>query len=476
MSKNTQVIIRELQALIGKEKVITDSEILRRQSIDYVGYRNFERYHREYLAIVPICITKPDNVQDVSKILVYLNENKINCVPKTGYSGATGGAEAGDDVTVVIDGSNMNRIIKFDEQNMLVTVQCGTPLEYLEKYLNKKGYTTGHYPQSLPMAQMGGLVATRSIGQFSTLYGGIEDMVIGLEAVLPDGRIIRIKNVPRRSAGPDIRHLFIGSEGVLSYITEVSVKLFKYNPDSRWMQAYAVKDMETGLEILREIMINGYKPAVARLHDSGEAATSYSQFVNEGESILLFIVDGPKEIADVTGAAIESISCKSDARPVGTKPLEQWLIHRNDLCDQMDDNNNLRNDVVAETCEVAANWTEIGQIYDNVMQRVMNEIDDLVYITGHSSHSYINGTNIYFMYGYKALKDFDKNRDMYFKLLGIILEETLKLGGTIAHHHGIGKYRANWTKEEHNGAYCLLEMLKNAFDPKGIMNKGTLLP
>lgn len=476
MSKRTQAIINDLKMLIGEEKIVTDPEVLKRQSVSYVGYRNYERYHKQYFAIIPICIAKPDNVQEVSKILAYLNENKINCVPKTGGSCSTGGTEAGADITVIVDGSNMNKIVKFDEENMLVTVQCGTPLEYLENYANQRGYTTGHFPQSLPMAHMGGLTATRSIGQFSTLYGGIEDMVVGLEAVLPDGEIVRIKNVPRRAAGPDIRHLFIGSEGTLAYITEVTVKLFKYDPASRWMQAYSVKDMNTGLDILREIMVNGYKPAVTRLHDYGEASVGYSEFVQEGECILLFIAEGPKAIADVTGAAIDSFAKAKGARALGTKPVEIWLVHRNDLCNQLDDNDTLRSGCVAETCEVAANWTEIGRIYENVIARAQNEIEGLVTFTGHASHCYMQGTNIYFMYSFQAEADFGKTREKYFRVLGLIVEETLKLGGTIVHHHGIGKHRARWIKDEHGSAYRLLETLKKAFDPNGIMNKGTLLP
>ena len=134
-------------------------------------------------------------------------------MPRTGGSSVTMGLEPVEG-GVILDGSDMNEIIEIDEKNRIVTAKCGTPLEYLEEVLNKKGYTTGHYPQSLPLASLGGLVATRSIGQFSTLYGGIEDVIVGLEAVLADGTIVRIKNVPRRSTGPDLRHLFIDSEGM----------------------------------------------------------------------------------------------------------------------------------------------------------------------------------------------------------------------------------------------------------------------
>ena len=120
----------------------------------------------------------------------------------------------------------MKKIINIDTYNMQVTCECGVVLEDLENKVRELGFTTGHSPQSKPLAQMGGLVATRSIGQFSTMYGGIEDMLAGVEAVFPDGTITNIKAVPRRAAGPDIRHIVLGNEGALCFITEVTVKLF----------------------------------------------------------------------------------------------------------------------------------------------------------------------------------------------------------------------------------------------------------
>ena len=130
---------------------------------------------------------------------------------------------------------------------MQATAQCGVPLQALEDEARKLGLTTGHSPQSKPVAHMGGLVATRSIGQFSTLYGGIEDMVVGLEAVFPGGDVARIKNVPRRAAGPDIRHVVIGNEGALCFITEVTVKLFPYLPENNTYLGWTLKSMKTGL-------------------------------------------------------------------------------------------------------------------------------------------------------------------------------------------------------------------------------------
>lgn len=468
--------IDQLEKIVGAGKIITDEQVLKRQAGDYVGYRLWERFNGKYLTKTSNCIVKVQNTTQVSEVLKFLNDNRICMIPVTGNSSCTGAIEPIEDISVVIDGSDMNEIIKVDEENMIVTVQCGVALEYLEQYLNEKGYTTGHYPQSLPMASIGGLLATRSIGQFSTLYGGIEDLVVGLEAVLPNGEIVRIKNVPRRAVGPDLRHIFIGCEGTYAYITEASLKLFKYNPDNYWKMAYGVENMQKGLDLIQEVMKEGFKPAVVRLHDEIEVENHYSEFMKEGESLLLFIADGPRELADATGEGIERIAKKHNARTIGPKPLDIWLKVRNNLCDEINELPANQRGLVSDTTEISANWSEVGKLYYTVRKRIENEIENISYITGHSSHSYVQGTNIYFMFGFKAMEDFDETRAEYMKLLGIIMEETLKVGGSIAHHHGCGKYRAGWTKEEHGSSYKVMKTIKDTFDPNGVMNTGTLFP
>jgi alkyldihydroxyacetonephosphate synthase len=189
----------------------------------------------------------------------------------------------------------LNQIIKIDEYNMQATVQAGVVLQHLENELNQRGLTTGHSPQSKPVAKYGGLVATRSIGQFSTLYGGIEDMVVGLECVFPDGHVSRIKNVPRRSGGPDIRHIVVGNEGSLCYITEVTVKLYRHFPEYHTFFGYLVKDVASGIKVLREVMVNGYRPSVARVYSEEDARQHFYHF-HKGKCVLLFMAEGNKGI------------------------------------------------------------------------------------------------------------------------------------------------------------------------------------
>ena len=283
-------LILGLKKVVGDDRVITDDASIEVASRDYIGFRRYHRSDGKIWVPKAACVVKPADTQQASEVLKFLNANKADVVPRTGGSSVTMGLEPVEG-GVILDGSDMNEIIEIDEENRIVTAKCGTPLEYLEEVLNKKGFTTGHYPQSLPLASLGGLVATRSIGQFSTLYGGIEDVIVGLEAVLADGTIVRIKNVPRRSTGPDLRHLFIGSEGMLGFVTEVSLKLYPYKPENRWMHAYGVIGMKRGLDFIREVMIAGYKPAVVRLHDKYEVAERMGAPAPEGYDMLLFIAE-----------------------------------------------------------------------------------------------------------------------------------------------------------------------------------------
>lgn len=469
-------IIKGLQEIIEADRVLFDEASVLDAAKDYIGFRVYQRADGKNFAPRAACVVKVKSTEEASAVLKFLNENNIDVVPRTGGSSVTLGVEP-QEGGVIIDGSLMNEIIEVNEENMSVTVRCGTPLEYLENYLNERGYTTGHFPQSLPMASIGGLIATRSIGQFSTLYGGIEDLVVGLEAVMADGEIIRIKNVPRRSCGPDLRHLFIGNEGLLGFISEATLKIFKYRPEERWMCAYGIKDMQEGFKMIHDIVTDGYKPAVIRLHDAAEVMMILGLNgggLPDGYAMILFLCEGPKAIADATGAAIDKYAEKYEAVRLGDKPVLSWLQTRNDVCGKMDDGQYYKMGAVADTCEISGNWDEISKIYEDVTSRAIEEIDSLLYIGGHSSHSYMQGTNIYFTFAFMEDSS-DTAQEDYMKVIRVILEETLKHGGSIAHHHGSGKYRTQWMPQEHGSSYPLMYKLKEALDPNHILNKGVLL-
>ncbi len=464
-------IVEFFNSVLGKERVLTSEEVLHEYSTDITGMRMVQKVFGWKSESLATAVLKIKTKEEAQKVLEFMNEHNIVNVPRTGGSGVCLGLETPKD-SVVIDLSDMNKIIEINEENFTVTCECGVPLAELEETLNKKGYTTGHFPQSLPLAQIGGLIATRSIGQFSTMYGGIEDLLVGVEGVLPTGELVYIKNNPRKSTGPDLRHVWLGSEGAFGIITEATVKIFKL-PQERVMQAFAFDNFHTGLTIIKELMQDGWHPAVTRLHDQVEAKESYGPFLQEGENVLLFISEGAKSYATAEGAAVREKALAHGCRELGSKPLELWLVHRNAICDHLDVY--AKQGAVADTCEISAMWSDIGKIYDEVRARFVKEVPGLVQVSGHSSHSYVQGTNIYFMFGAMAKPgDIEYAEKLYNQMFDIVLQTTLKHGGSICHHHGVGRYRTKYMKEELGTSHIMLEKMKQVFDPKNIMNQGVL--
>ncbi|MCP3029879.1 FAD-binding oxidoreductase [Halobacillus sp. A1] len=477
MGLTKEHIISELKAIVSEDQIITDEQVLKENSVD--RFRKYETIHGVYTQPLPAAVVKVKNEQEVADLLKFMNENNINAVPRTGGSATEGGLETVVENSLVIDGSAMNEIVSIDEYDMLATVKCGVPLEELEDKLREQGLTTGHSPQSKPLAQMGGLVATRSIGQLSTLYGGIEDMVIGVEAVFPNGEITKIKNIPRRAAGPDIRHVIIGNEGALCYITEVTVKVFQYKPENNQYYGYLLDDMKSGFEILREVMVQGYRPSVARLYDPEDAADHFN--FAKGKCVLIFMAEGPKSIAEATGKAIEDIVAEfAESERVESHLIQNWFENLNwdpskvsEERQEIKETNN-----IGFTTEVSGSWGVINDIYERCIKRVREEIPHITMLGGHSSHSYMNGTNMYFVYYYDLvdIKPEEEITKYHYPINKIIVEETIAAGGSMVHHHGVGKHRTPWIKDEYGSSYYILETLKKAFDPNGIMNKGTIFP
>jgi alkyldihydroxyacetonephosphate synthase len=479
MSLTPAAIVEGLQQILGNENVLTDAHLLQQRSID--NFRKLENIFGVYTLPTPAAVAMVRSTDDAAAVLAFADEHGINVVARTGGTATEGGLETVVENSIVMDGSGMNQIVSVDAYNMQATVQCGVPLQVLEDRARELGLTTGHSPQSKPVAQMGGLVATRSIGQFSTLYGGIENMVVGLEVVFPGGKVARIKSVPRRAAGPDIRHIVIGNEGALCFITEVTVKLFPYMPENNIFLGWTLKSMKTGFDVLREVMVAGYQPSVARLYDPEDAALHFSHFAAADDCVVLFMAEGAAGITKATAAGIEEIV----ARHPGCMPVESQLIATwfDDLVwgpekITREDERIRTTHNVNRTTEISADWSSINGIYEGALARIRSEIKGLTLLGGHSSHSYINGTNMYFNYFYDLIDcaPEDEPTKYYLPIIAIICEETLRHGGSIVHHHGIGKARARWVKDEYGTSYQMLETLKRAFDPNGIMNMGTIIP
>ncbi len=306
-------------------------------------------------------------------------------------------------------------------------------------------------------------------------------MAVGLEAVLPGGEVVRIKNVPRRAAGPDIRHILIGNEGALAVITEVTVKVFTYQPENDRFLGYLVDSLPAGVAGLREVIVAGYRPSVARAYSEEDAAQHFSHFA-DGKAVVVVVAEGPAGIAEATAAGVESIFTDIPHEKVDSALIKSWFDNLNWGPDKIDAEKRemLERSHLGYTTEVSIDWSGVAELFESVMRRARTEFPraaDLTMLGAHSSHSYQTGTNLYFVYDYNiTCAPREEITEYHEPLNAIVVEEALRLGGSMVHHHGIGKYRTPWTREEHGSAFVLLQTLKDGLDPRGIMNRGTIFP
>ncbi len=313
-------------------------------------------------------------------------------------------------------------------------------------------------------------MATRAAGQFSTRYGNIEDLCLGLEAVLPSGAVVRLEPVvPRASVGPNLRELFLGSEGTLGVITEVTFRVHPL-PETRTLASFAFPTMAAALDTVRRVLRVGWRPAVLRAYDQVEAARQFSRWVPADACLLLVVCEGPGALVQAESGACAREAATGGGQAVGSEPVAHWLEARNKVptWDFF-----LDREMLADTIEVAATWDRIGTVYDTVVE-ALSGAPGVVVASGHSSHGYPQGTNIYFTFVMKP-EPFTEAEPAYLEAWARALRATLAAGGTISHHHGIGRLRAPWLERELGSAYPLLRDLKRALDPSGIMNPGALV-
>jgi alkyldihydroxyacetonephosphate synthase len=477
LSRDT--IVRRLTSLLDPGDVVTDEPSLREASVD--RFRKYTAVHGIFDGPLPVAIARARSTEQVARVLELAQDHLINVVPRTGGTATEGGLETVVEDTVVLDGSAMDTILDVNPVDMMVTAQCGVPLQVLEDTLRAQGLTTGHSPQSKPIAQLGGLVATRSIGQLSTLYGGIEDLVVGLEAVFPGGVVTRIKNVPRRAAGPDVRHVVIGNEGALCFVTEVTLRVFRYRPENNHYLGFLLDDFATAVDALRELVTDGYRPSVCRAYSVEDARQHFAHFARD-RCVVVLVAEGPRPLADATADAIEALFAGRAHDRVEPRLVEEWFENLNWGRDEIDAEKRtmLERSHLGYTTEVSVDWSRVGELFDAVMHRIRSEFPragDLTMLGAHSSHSYQTGTNLYFVYDYRiGCEPRAEITEYHLPLNAIIVEESLRVGGSMVHHHGVGKYRTPWVREEHGTAYYLLDGLKRVFDPAGVMNAGTLYP
>jgi alkyldihydroxyacetonephosphate synthase len=407
--------------------------------------------------------------EEVSRLLGWANEKGI---PVTAWGAGSGvvGAALATQGGIVLDLAGLNRILALDETNLLIQVQAGMMGHHLEAELNTRGYTLNHSPQSLDRSTVGGWIATRACGQFSSRWGGIEDLALALTVAMASGEVVTTRLAPRAAMGPDIRNIFIGSEGTLGVVLDVTLKIFPL-PEVRLFETISFPSIESGLTGMRRLMQSGLRPFLIRFYDADESifvARWSAGTPPPGAHVFILGCEGLAEVAKAEYRASMKILQSEGGRVLGSAIAEGWMDHRFDFSGV--ENRLARPGGVAETIEIAGMWDRMLETY----QALKHNLSPLAeHVLGHFSHAYPQGVSLYMILLGEAA-DAKAAESRLREIWDVAMRTSIEQGAAISHHHGIGLARQAYLQQELGAGFEVLERIKYALDPQGILNPGKL--
>ncbi|MBA3263169.1 MAG: FAD-binding oxidoreductase [Thermoleophilaceae bacterium] len=486
--------VRERLARVVGEGHVRDDRAVRVGHAAGRSYPDLVRLRSGNLAGAPDAVVEPGSADEVRTLLAACADARVAVVPFGGGTSVVGGVDPvadGFPAVVSLDLARLDRVMAVDRTSLTATLEAGLFGPEAERRLAAEGVTLGHFPQSFEYSTVGGWVATRSAGQASTGYGRIDELVEGLRLVAPAGEVAR-RPVPATAAGPDVRELLVGSEGVLGVICEATLRV-RALPAARRYEGWSFRSFAEGHEALRVMEQGDASPDVVRLSDEEETrlslalASTGSATERAGRAYLrmrgheggcLAIVGFEGEEDEVerrrlhTGALLRA----GGGVLLGRKPGAAWLRGRYAgpyLRDAL-----LDHGAFVETLETATSWSNLPTLYAAVgdaLRKSLSERGTPPLIMCHVSHLYRSGASLY--YTFLARQQADVPLDQWRAAKSAACDAIVSNGGTITHHHAIGRDHAKWLSAEIGEVGVdLIRAAKERLDPVGIMNPGKLLP
>ncbi len=458
-------ILTELEDAVGRENCSTRVIDKVTHSVDYFWLsrmwadRGKEMPQGDFLV-------SPKNAKEVSKVLKIANYYKIPVTTWGGGGGTQGGAipVCGG---ILLDTKRMNEIYQVNEEGMYIECGAGAIYKHIEWAANERGYSTMHFPSSLTCSTVGGFLAHRGIGVVSTKYGKIDDMVLQMEVVLPNGDIILTSSAPKHAAGPDLNQIFIGSEGTLGIITKAQIRIY-VQPEERRFRGFLFKDMHGAFAASRELL-QIFKPSVMRLYDDAETASLIKKIVGVAKpgAFMNIAYEGKKELVDVEEKILLETFAKYGAEDLGSEYGEKWWDekitffypgHMMDLPQMFG------------TMDTIAPYDKIEGIYWAMKKAIETKFPNIRFIA-HFSHWYEWGCMIYdrFICDNPPQDPIEAMR-LHNEVWNVGVRTAIANGGVVNDHHGVGIKLGRLMKEQYGPAMQVFEGIKKSLDPNGIMN------
>lgn len=447
----------------------------------------------------------PKSEQQVVKVIEGANNMNVVVIPIGGGTSVSSALECPPEEKRSIcsmDMALMDKILWIDDTNLLCRAQAGIIGQSLERQLNAKGFTCGHEPDSIEFSSLGGWVATRASGMKKNKYGNIEDLMVHVNMVTPRGVIHKQCQVPRISSGPDLHHVILGSEGILGVITEVTIKIFAL-PEVKKYGSIVFPTFEHGVNFFREVARQRCQPASLRLVDNeqfimGQAlkleAKSFWQSLMSKVSKLYItkwkgfqvdemvaatcVYEGTAEEVETQerrlNAIAESFSGVAGGEENGKYGyrLTFAIAYLRDL--------GMEYSVMGESFETSIPWDKVLNLCRNVKQLIRREakangVKYPVLASCRVTQVYDSGACVYFYFGFNY-RGVANPIEVYDKIETAARDEIIACGGSISHHHGVGKLRKQWMPSTvGETGLAVIKAIKKELDPQNIFANGNIV-
>jgi alkyldihydroxyacetonephosphate synthase len=477
---------------VGEERVFAGKEDRLRHATGR-GYADLARLRRGRLEGAPDAVLLPADAAAVQRVLRACAGEGVAVVPFGGGTSVVGGVEplrGAHERLVSLDLSCLRRV-EVDERSLTATLGAGLRGPEAEAALGEHRLVLGHYPQSFEYATIGGFAATRSAGQASSGYGRFDALVSSIRLLAPAGEM-RTPQTPHTAAGPALREIVLGSEGTLGVIPDVTVRV-RPAPRIRRYEVWMAEGFEAGSEIVRALAQGPGLPDVIRVSDEeetevslalsgprGVAASLFAGYLGvrrrRGGALIVVGIEGDEEsVARRRALSVRELR-RGGAAYLGQAAGRSWEHGRFQgpyLRDTL-----MEMGAIVETLETAHTWARLGQLHEAVATAIRESLagggtPGLVF--SHLSHAYADGASLYFTFVARARRG--EEIEQWREVKRAACEAIVAAGGTITHHHAVGRDHAPYMEAEVGGTGLgALRALKEQLDPSGVMNPGKLLP
>jgi alkyldihydroxyacetonephosphate synthase len=458
------------------------------------GYPDLVRMRAGEPEGAPDAVLYPESHEQLRAVLALCARSSLAVVPFGGGTSVVGGVAPLRGVhrgVLALDMGRMANVLDLDVESATVTVQGGARAPALERHLGARGLTLGHFPQSYEYVSLGGCAATRSAGQASTGYGAIDKLVLGLRLAAPASEI-QLPALPASAAGPSLRQLLVGSEGTLGVISALALRV-RAAPQERVYEGAFFEDFAASEHTLRALAHEHCLPDVARVSDEAETRMSLAlagsgglkgrlgrayigaRGYRQGCLAILGFEGSAEDVAFRRRRALELVRANGGLA-VGRSPGEAWRKGRFSapyLRDEL-----LTLGVMVETLETATQWSKLRALHRGVgeaISQALSRAGTPGLVMCHISHVYETGASLYFTF--IARQHEGDELSQWQSVKQAAGDAILAGGGTITHHHAVGRDHVPWMEREvGGGGVAALRALKAELDPVGIMNPGKLLP